>query len=54
MSVANDAGVWELAVTHHLQLQDQVITLKADDLFKWLPRVYYVIALTAIGKFMIV
>lgn len=53
MGVANDAGVWEQAVTHHLDLQARVLALKADDFFKWLPRLYYLLALSAISKFML-
>jgi len=37
---------------HHLDVQKKVLALKAENFFKWLPRLYYFIALLAISKFM--
>ena len=49
-----EAGSWDSAVIAHLNVQKRHISLKADDFFKWLPRVYYLIALLAVTKFMFV
>ena len=45
-------GTWDRTIAHHLNLQKQVLNLQADNFFKWLPRLYYFIALLAISKFM--
>ena len=49
-----ETGSWDSAVIAHLNVQKRHISLKADDFFKWLPRVYYLIALLAVTKFMFV
>ena len=45
-------GTWDRALNHHLDVQRNVLELKAENFFKWLPRLYYFIALLAISKFM--
>ncbi len=47
-------GSWDKAIDHHLKLQRQVLLLKSDDFFKWLPRFYYFLTLLVISKFMFV
>ena len=48
------AGTLEKSLTHYLNLQERVLFAKADDFFKWMPRVYYLLALLAITKYMFV
>jgi len=54
MQTSLEAGVWEKAVLHHLDWQQQVLSQKADNFFKWLPKFYYLLALVAITRYMFV
>lgn len=49
-----EIGSWDGAVLNHLKVQHQYLSLKADDFFKWLPRLFYLIALVAVSKCMLV
>jgi len=46
------AGSLEKAVAHHIKWQQQIISHKAEQFLKWLPRVYYFIVLLAVSQMM--
>lgn len=48
--IANHSGTHEAAITHELSLQRIRLKQKTDNLFKWAPRVAYVIALVVVSK----
>ena len=54
MSTAMQAGAFEKAMLHHIHWQRQTCGDYAQQFFKWLPRFFYLIALLAISRMMIV
>ncbi len=48
--IADQSGKHETAIKHELAIQEATLKQKSDDLFRWLPRVFYVIALVAVSK----
>jgi len=52
MLVADQSGKHELAIKHELKLQSIKLKLKAENFFKWMPRIFYVIALIFVSKIM--
>jgi len=48
--VADQSGKHEAAIKHELRLQAGQLSLKAKNFFKWMPRVFYVLALVFVSK----
>ena len=54
LRTAMQAGAFEKAMLHHIDWQRQTCSDYAKQFFKWLPRFFYLIALLAISRMMIV
>lgn len=52
VNVAEQSGRWEQAIEQELGLRAAAITQSVDAKFKWIPRVYYVLALVVVAKLM--
>lgn len=48
--IADQSGTHEQAIKHELAIQRSALKLKADNFFKWAPRVAYLIALIFVSK----
>jgi len=51
--IADQSGTHEQAIKHELKLQAIELAQKADNFFKWTPRVFYVMALTFVSPLIV-
>lgn len=51
--VADESGKHELAIKNELKLQSHRLKQKTENFFKWMPRVFYVVALLFVSKLMV-
>jgi len=52
LSIADQSGTHERAIKHELKLQDFQLRLYAENFFKWMPRLFYLLALVVVSSLM--